>query len=90
MKKAAIGSILLIIGLLIISPIEEIFILLPLSIYFDMPELILAFNALAIICLIGAVYLLGTSAITGPLHRHLKMTLISLFILIIAIYWHWC
>ena len=90
MKKAAIGAALLVVGLLILSPLEEIFILLPLSIYLDMPGLILAFNALAVLCLIGAIYLLGTSAVTGPFHRHWKMVALSAAIILVVLYWYWC
>ena len=88
MKKAFLGGILLIIGLTIISPIEELLILVPLSIYYSLPELILIFNAIAILSLIGAVYLLGNSKITGALHKHWKMAIISVAIVTIYAYWY--
>ena len=88
MKKAVIGGILLIIGLSILSPFEELLILAPLSMMWDMPELIIAFNALAILCLAGAIFLLGTSSVTGPIHKHYKMAIVGLIILAVFAYWY--
>lgn len=86
MKHFSIGIILLIIGLTIISPIEELFILVPLSIYFNTPNIIIAFNAIAIVCLLGAIYLLGISKVTGPFQKNWKMAAIGFAVLIVALY----
>lgn len=88
MKKAILGGLLLIIGLAIISPLDDVAILLPLATYWDMPELILAVNCLAVLCLFGAVLLLGTSSVTGPLHKHWKMLIVSIIILVLVLYWY--
>jgi len=88
MKRAIIGGMLFAIGLTILSPIEEILILVPLSVYWSMPELILVFNAAAILCLIGAVYLLGTSKILGAIHKYWRMLVVSIIVLVIYAYWY--
>jgi len=87
MKHFALGTILLAFGLLIVSPIEETLILIPLSTYLGMPELIVVFNILAIACLIGAVYLLGKSKVLGPIKRHWKMAGVGFIILALYLYW---
>ena len=86
MKHAILGGILLTVGLLLISPLDDLLILVPLSIYFNTPNIIIAFNAIAIVCLLGAIYLLGISKVTGPFQKNWKMAAIGFAVLIVALY----
>lgn len=86
MKHLAIGAILLIIGLSIVSPLEEILLLAPLSVSTGLP-LVEIFTLIAILCLIGAVYFLGKSFVLGPLHQHIKWLVAS--VIVLAAYFAW-
>ena len=63
LKHLSIGLIFLIIGLSILSPFEEIFILIPLSIYLDVPELVPLVTVVAAICLGIGIFLVGKSSL---------------------------
>ena len=71
MKHLVIGSILLIIGLSVFSPVDEILIILPLSLLFGTWIIPLALG-LAILCLGAGVYLVGRSKyIPNPIAHHI-------------------
>ena len=63
LKHLSIGVILLIIGLTVLSPFEEIFLLVPFATSIGHPELIPAVTGIAILCLIAGIYLVGRSAL---------------------------
>lgn len=62
-KHLSIGAVLMIIGVSILSPFEEIFILIPASVYLDMPFLVPVFTIFACICLGLGIFLVGKSAL---------------------------
>lgn len=71
MKHLIIGSILLIIGLSIFSPVDELLIILPLSLIFGVWIIPLALG-IAIFCLGAGVYLVGRSKyIPNPIAHHI-------------------
>ena len=72
MKHLIIGSILLVIGLSIFSPLDEIFIVLPLSLIFG-AWIIPAAMTIALLCLGAGVYLIGSKhiPIPNPIAQHI-------------------
>jgi len=71
MRHLIIGSIFLLIGLSIFSPLDEIFIVLPLSVIFGVWIIPFALM-IAIICLGIGVYLVGRSKyIPNPIAHHI-------------------
>ena len=71
MKHIVIGTILILIGLTLFSPVEEIFIVVPLSLLFG-AWIIPAWTGIAILCLGLGVYLAGRSKyIPNPIAHHI-------------------
>ena len=71
MKHLAIGSILILIGLSIFTPVDELLIVLPLSLIFGAWIIPLALG-IAILCLGLGVYLVGRSKyIPNPIAKHI-------------------
>lgn len=92
-KHFTIGVILFLIGLSILSPFEEIFVLIPLSYSVGHPEIVPVFTAVAALCLALGIFLMGKSALMkygmiGKTIAHHPMVIIGTIITIcIVVYW---
>jgi len=90
MIKLTFGIILIIIGLSLFSPIDEIFILIPLSLIFG-AWLIPAWTAIAVMCLGLGIFLAGKSnLIPNPIAHHIWFFIsVSLAICVYLFYILW-
>lgn len=93
-KHLSIGFILLVIGLSILSPFEEIFILIPLSIYLDIPELVPLFTIIAALCLGAGIFLVGKSSLRhfgmiGKAIAHHPVVIIGSIIVLAGLFYWW-
>jgi len=92
-RHLSIGMIFLLIGLTILSPFEEIFILIPLSVYLDVPELVPVFTFIAAICLGIGIYLVGKSSlyhfgIIGRAVAHHPVVILGTVVVVAGVVWY--
>lgn len=91
-KHIGIGAIFILIGALILSPLDDLFVLLPLSVITETPELIPMVWAIGGICLaigivlVGKTFLYRYGIIGKAIARHPVVLLGSIILISIFIY----